>query len=111
MKIAIKTAFVLSVVCSAGSLPARCIETMSSVMQKRPTGVTILHFSGWLKGFVRAWKAGRKASCAPRKVSPWTGYADERHVSEYVLTRLFVLVVDGGKASRSYEHQLRPATD
>jgi hypothetical protein len=29
----------------------------------------------------------------------------------YVLTRLFVLVVDGGKASRSHEHQLRPATD
>jgi transposase len=29
----------------------------------------------------------------------------------YGLSRLFVLVVDGGRASRSYEHQPRPATD
>jgi hypothetical protein len=29
----------------------------------------------------------------------------------YVLSRLFVLVVDGGRASRSYEHQPRSATD
>jgi hypothetical protein len=29
----------------------------------------------------------------------------------YGLTRWFVLVVDGARASRSYEHQPRPATD
>ncbi len=42
MTIAIKTAVVLSIVCSAGSMPARCVETMSRVMQKRDQGRNVL---------------------------------------------------------------------